>query len=147
MPEGKRNETLEIYIGIVGTEAKSTKEKIVKHRRKIWSIPIAALALVLMLAGALVVTSIVQAQATGTKTVTGGGTVYHDAAALTAGDSGTSLATISIPEGDAPAVPDATPPTPAINGLNLRRRPSGGYCGRHFRLRVGGHGQGLLLSY
>ena len=37
-----------------------------KHR-KIWSIPIAALALVLMLAGALVVTSIVQAQAASVK--------------------------------------------------------------------------------
>ena len=35
--------------------------------RKIWSIPIAALALVLMLAGALVVTSIVQAQAASVK--------------------------------------------------------------------------------
>ena len=58
---------LETNIGIVGTEAKSTKEKIVKHRRKIWSIPIAALALVLMLAGALVVTSIVQAQAASVK--------------------------------------------------------------------------------
>ena len=52
---------LETNIGIVGTEAKSTKEKIVKHR-KIWSIPIAALALVLMLAGALAVSGIVQAQ-------------------------------------------------------------------------------------
>ena len=91
-----------------------------KSGRKIWSIPIAALALVLMLAGALVVTSIVQAQATGTKTVTGGGTVYHDAASLTAGDTGSPLASISIQEGDAAAVPDATPPTPAINGLNLR---------------------------
>jgi hypothetical protein len=53
---------LETNIGIVGTEAKSTKEKIVKHRRKIWSIPIAVLALVLMLAGALVVSGVVQAQ-------------------------------------------------------------------------------------
>ena len=35
--------------------------------RKIWSIPIAVLALVLMLAGALVVTSIVQAQAASVK--------------------------------------------------------------------------------
>ena len=33
-----------------------------KSRRKIWSIPIAALALVLMLVGALAVTGIVQAE-------------------------------------------------------------------------------------
>ena len=48
MPEGKRNETLETHIGIVGTEAKINQEELVKSRRKIWSIPI-ALAVVLML--------------------------------------------------------------------------------------------------
>ena len=45
----------------------------VKSRRKIWSIPIAVLALVLMLAGALAVSGIVQAQAA--NIVKGGGDV------------------------------------------------------------------------
>ena len=62
MPEGKRNEELETNIGIIGTEAKSTKEKMLKHRRKTWSIPIAVLALALMLVGGLVATSVAQAQ-------------------------------------------------------------------------------------
>ena len=62
MPEGKNGtKELETNIGIVGTEAKSTKEKIVKHRRKIWSLPIAVLALALMLVGGIVATGIVQA--------------------------------------------------------------------------------------
>ena len=39
MPEGKRNETLETHIGIVGTEAKINQEELVKIRRKIWSVP------------------------------------------------------------------------------------------------------------
>ena len=45
----------------------------VKHRRKIWSIPIAVLALVMMLAGALAVSGIVQAQAA--NIVKGGGDI------------------------------------------------------------------------
>ena len=64
MPEGKRNETLEANIGIVGTEAKINQKKLLKSRREIWSLPIAVLALVLMLAGALVVSGVVQAQST-----------------------------------------------------------------------------------
>ena len=39
----------------------------VKSSRKIWSIPIAALALVLMLVGALAVSGIVQAQSAGNR--------------------------------------------------------------------------------
>ena len=61
------------HIGIVGTEARINQEELVKSRRKIWSIPIAALALVLMLAGALAVSGIVQAQAS--NIVEGGGDV------------------------------------------------------------------------
>ena len=72
MPESKRNETLETHIGNVGTEAKINQEELVKSRRKIWSIPIAALALVLMLVGGLVATGVAQAQATGTKSITTG---------------------------------------------------------------------------
>ena len=49
MPEGKRNETLETHIGIVGTEARINQEELVKSRRKIWFAPMAAVALVLML--------------------------------------------------------------------------------------------------
>ena len=40
-----------------------------KSSRKIWSIPIAALALVLMLAGALAVSGIVQAQSAGNRII------------------------------------------------------------------------------
>ena len=41
MPEGKRNETLETYIGIVGTEAKINQEELVsKVEEKIWSLPL-----------------------------------------------------------------------------------------------------------
>ena len=45
------------------TEARINQEELVKNRRKIWSIPIAVLALVLMLAGTLAVTGMVQAGA------------------------------------------------------------------------------------
>ena len=43
--------------------------KVKSSRKKIWSIPIAALAIVLMLAGALAVSGIVQAQSAGSKTI------------------------------------------------------------------------------
>ena len=90
-----------------------------KSRRKIWSIPIAALAIVLMLAGALVVSGVVLAQGTGTKTVQGGGTKYLDAQAIAIGVGATTIATIVIPSPDVPADPDANPPTPAIDGLDV----------------------------
>ena len=48
MPEGKRNETLEIHIGIVGTEAKINQEELVKSRRKIWSLPMALVTALLL---------------------------------------------------------------------------------------------------
>ena len=63
MPEGKRNETLETHIGIVGTEAKINQEELVKSRRKIWSVPV-ALSLVLLFALALGVSQYVAAQTT-----------------------------------------------------------------------------------
>ena len=52
MPEGKRNETLETHIGIVGTEAKINQEELVKSRRKIWSLPL-VLVTALLLVGLL----------------------------------------------------------------------------------------------
>ena len=51
MPEGKRNETLEIHIRIVGTEAKINQEELVSSR-KTWSVPL-ALAVVLIFAAIL----------------------------------------------------------------------------------------------
>ena len=89
-----------------------------KSSRKIWSIPI-AFVMVLLFVASVGVYSFVQAQATGTKTVTGGGTIFQDAFALTAGDLGTPIATITIPDGDDPAITTTTPPTPAVDGLNV----------------------------
>ena len=70
--------------------------------RKIWSIPIAVLALVLMLAGALAVSGIVQAQAA--NIVKGGGDVVlgsvSDGTAITTmhgGGSGSAVATPAVP--------------------------------------------------
>ena len=56
MPEGKRKETLETHIGIVGTEAKINQEELVKSRRKIWSLPLAMVTALLLvgLLGAVV---------------------------------------------------------------------------------------------
>ena len=98
MPEGKRNETLETHIGIVGTEAKINQEELVKIRSKIWSIPIAVLAIVLMLAGALAVSGIVQAQAA--NIVKGGGDIVLGAVL-----DGQAITTITVDEADAAADP------------------------------------------
>ena len=76
----------------------------VKSRRKIWSIPIAALAIALMLAGALAVSSIVQAQAA--KNVTGGGDVIVQLV-----EDGAPFTTIGI------AANNATDDPPVTNGI------------------------------
>ena len=90
---------METYIGIVGTEAKINQKELVKIRRKIWSIPIAVLALVLMLAGALAVSGIVQAQAA--NIVKGGGDVI-----LGSVTDGTAITTITVAEA---SLPEADP--------------------------------------
>ena len=69
-----------------------------KSRKKIWSIPIAVLALALMLAGALAVSGIVQAQAA--NIVKGGGDVV-----LGIVDDSTTITTITVEAADADADP------------------------------------------
>ena len=90
----------------------------VKSRRKIWSIPIAALALVLMLAGALVVSGIVQAQTAPSQVygLVNGDIAIADItvfATYTLEDIETDAAL--VPEHDGrEAVPTDTPPVTAI---------------------------------
>ena len=62
-------------------------------KKKIWSVPIAALALALMIVGGLLASSVVQAQTVGSRTVSGVDDNYYDAAVLTVG---ATVATISM---------------------------------------------------
>ena len=91
-----------------------------KHRRKIWSIPIAVLALVLMLAGALAVSGIVQAQtpasapSTVISSVEGAALNGEDELAVIAFKDLPDAAVLVLDEEAVLASPSATPPTPAI---------------------------------
>ena len=89
-------------------------------KKKIWSVPIAALALALMIVGGLLASSVVQAQSTGTKTITGIGNSYHPAD-NTLGIV-TTITAIALADGELDtANPNATPPTfnEAIVGYGL----------------------------
>ena len=98
-----------------------------KSRKKIWTIPIAVLALALMLAGALAVSGIVLAQSSGNKTFTIGTDNYFErtytriygtgAGALT---DGATVATFGLAadSADAVAAEPGTTGTPAVVGLD-----------------------------